>query len=60
MAGEALHSGGFYHGALSPEAVGAALDMVSDLIKVVEEISPPVWELTFKNKSCAWIIYHSR
>ena len=40
MAGEALHAGGFYHGALSPEAVKAALDMVSDLIKVVEEFFP--------------------
>ena len=33
MAGETLHSGGFYHGALSPEGISAALDMISDLIK---------------------------
>jgi len=39
MAGEALHAGGFYHGALSPEAVNAALDMISDLIKVFEELT---------------------
>jgi len=40
MAGEALHAGGFYHGALSPEAVRVALDMISDLIKAVEELPP--------------------
>ena len=39
MAGEALHAGGFYHGALSPEAVKAALDMISELLKVIEGMS---------------------
>jgi len=38
MAGEALHAGGFYHGALSPEAVKAALGVVSDLIEIAEEL----------------------
>lgn len=40
MAGEALHAGGFYHGALSPEAVDAALDMISELVKVIEGLVP--------------------
>ena len=41
MAGEALHAGGFYHGALSPEAARAALDMISELVKVIEGFPSP-------------------
>ncbi|KPV63269.1 MAG: Archaeal PaREP1/PaREP8 family protein [Candidatus Bathyarchaeota archaeon BA1] len=40
MAGEALHAGCFYHGALSPEAVEEALNMISELLKIVESLPP--------------------
>lgn len=36
--GEALHAGGFYHGALSPEAVDSALSAVGELITAVERL----------------------
>lgn len=39
VVGEALHAAGFYHGALTPEAVHASLDMVSEFVKLIEQTS---------------------